>query len=130
MVVPTTPFALASFVVMITYRERPGESTVPVTLKLFVPGTEGPLVEIPMPVEQMRSTEYDQKVDFDGMEKILSMQLPLIFTPFVVAQEGFIRVRAYRGEDEIRLGALRIQLGDVATPMGIVSAPVQSQPPP
>jgi len=120
-IVPTIPFILPSFVAMVTYRERPGESTDPVTLKVFVPGTSGAIVEMPIPVEQMRSAEYDQTIDFEGMDKILSMQLPLVFVPFPIAQEGFIRVRAYRGEAEIRVGALRIQLGTVPTP-------IQSQP--
>lgn len=124
LVIPTAPVWLPSFVVMVTYRERPGESTDQVTVKIFMPGESEANIALPMPVDQMRQAVYDPTVDFEGMDKILSMSVPLVFSPFAIAQEGFIRVRAYRGDDEIRLGALRVQVGSVP------GLPFQQTPPP
>jgi hypothetical protein len=114
MVLPMVPVVLPMFSVMITYREAPGESSEPVTLKIFVPGRDEPMLAVPLPVEQMREVQYEQSyLDVEGLDKILSLQAPYIFSPFMISGEGFIKIRAYRGEDEIRLGTLRVQL---ATP--------------
>jgi hypothetical protein len=43
MVFPFVPIVLPMFSVMTTYREAPGESNEPVTLKIFVPGSHEPM---------------------------------------------------------------------------------------
>jgi len=122
MLLPMVPAVLPTFSVMITYREAPGESNEPVTLKIFVPGSHEPMLAAPLPVEQMRQAQYDQSyLDVEGLDKILSLQAPFVFSPFMIAGEGFIKIRAYRTDDEIRLGTLRVQLA---------TGPAVSDPPP
>ncbi len=123
MLVPMVPFLLPSFVAMVTYRERRGESVEPVTLKLFVPGVTEAFMEMPLPVEQMRQTPLDSAADYQGVDRLLSMQIPLAFSPFLISAEGSIRIRAYRGGDEIRLGALHVQLARPVSPEPATHSP-------
>jgi len=38
----------------------------------------------------------------------------ILISPLPLPQPGFIKVRAYRGEDEIRMGALEVRATDPA----------------
>ena len=68
----------------------------------------------------MRKASFDDLIDYKELDKIISVHTPLIFSPLVINAEGAIRVRAYRGDDEIRIGALRVLL--VQPPRAVPSA--------
>jgi hypothetical protein len=99
------PMLLPTFVAVTTYRERPRESDAPVQIKMFVPGA--PDVELELPVASMRSTQFAPEIE--GEDRMHSALIPIRSSPLVVRQEGLIKVRAYRGDDEIRLGALAVK---------------------
>lgn len=104
-----TPFPThLKFALRIIYQERPGESSEPVEMKIFAP------------------------IDAEDEKEIMSWTLPANFrnvempppapgaTTFVtnvsliqfqteLAREGRIKVRAFRGDNEIRLGSLIVQ---------------------
>jgi hypothetical protein len=102
------PTMLPSFVAIVHYLERPGESGLPVKMKMFAPGAEStPIFEFDVPVEQMRSSPLPP--DKEGEDKVLRASIPMKLAPFIVPSEGLIKIRAYRGDDEIRLGTLRVQ---------------------
>jgi hypothetical protein len=125
MLVQTLPYVIPTFVALVTYRERPGENYLPVTIKMFVPGIDDPVITMPLPMEQLRKAPFDDSIDYEGLDKIISAQMPLMISPLVITAEGVIRVRAYRGDDEIRIGALRILLAQ--PPRAIPSANVPPQ---
>jgi hypothetical protein len=101
------PMLLPTFVAATTYRERPGESDVPVKIKMFVPGSDCAAVELDVPVAVMRSAQFSTETE--GEDRIFSAIVPIRLSPLLLRQGGLIKIRAYRGDDEIRLGALLVR---------------------
>jgi hypothetical protein len=108
------PAQLPTLAFSITYHERRGESSDPVVFKIFMPNQEQPVITAELDVETLRSIPLgDTSVNED--------ELLVSFTPVKLGQiqiesEGLIKVRAYRGDDEIRLGTLRVRTAAQATP--------------
>ncbi len=101
------PMLLPTFVAAITYRERPGESDAPVKIKMFLPGHDDAAAELDLPVAPMRSAQFTHETA--GEDRMHSVLIPIRASPLTVSQGGLIKIRAYRGEDEIRLGALEVK---------------------
>jgi hypothetical protein len=101
------PMLLPTFVAATTYRERPGESDAPVKIKMFVPGSDAAAAELDLPVASMRSTQFAPETE--GEDRMYSVLIPIRSSPIVLRQEGLIKIRAYRGDHEIRLGALLVR---------------------
>lgn len=61
-----------------------------------------------------------EPIDGGGdVEKIMSMTIPIQWSPLEFSNEGFIKVRAYlNGETEVRLGALKINFSDTLSADG------------
>jgi hypothetical protein len=113
-IVPFIPIGLTSLVAMVIYRERIGESTDPVTIKIFLPGGNdgSPTVTLELAMNENRNAlKLDPSVE--DLEQFISVEIPILISPFLIGAEGFVRVRAYRGDDEIKLGSLRVQVGPV-----------------
>jgi hypothetical protein len=102
------PALLPTFCALTTYREAPGETEPPVTLKLFIPGLEEAAATAHVPVEQMRNVRLPPATEQSSPS--LNSLIQLKISPLILYQEGLIRVRAYRGDDEIRLGSLLVKL--------------------
>jgi hypothetical protein len=101
------PMLLPTFVAATTYRERPGESDAPVKIKMFLPGNDDAAVELDLPVASMRSAQFTHETA--GEDRMHSVLIPIRTVPLMVRQGGLIKIRAYRGDDEIRLGALTVK---------------------
>jgi hypothetical protein len=101
------PILLPTFVAATTYRERPGESDAPVKIKMFVPGSDAAAAEIDLPVAIMRSAQFTPETE--GEDRMYSSLTPIRIVPFLLKQDGLIKIRAYRSDDEIRLGALAVK---------------------
>lgn len=110
MLITSFPTILPSFRVLINYQERMGESRLPVKLVVTAPngtGNDVPIFEAELAREDMDKVQAPP----DGNdEPYVSVGINAAFTPFILAHPGRIKVRAYRGEDEIRLGTLRVIL--------------------
>jgi hypothetical protein len=101
------PILLPTFVAAITYRERPGESDVPVKIKMFLPGVDDAAAELDLSVAAMRSAQFSSETK--GEDRMHSAFVSIRTSPLLLRQGGLIKIRAYRGEDEIRLGALEVK---------------------
>jgi hypothetical protein len=101
------PMLLPTFATFINYLERPGESVDPVKLKIFIPGLAEPFWEVDLDVAPMRNTPLSPPME--GEDRAIRMSIPLKFSPFPINGEGLIKVRAYRGNDEIRLGTIAVK---------------------
>jgi hypothetical protein len=125
-VVPFVPIGLTSLVAMVTYRERPGESTDPVVIKIFIPNNteDNPSVTVDLAMDEHRKAQRDASPGLEDGDRFISVEIPIMVSPFLISSEGFVRVRAYRGDEEIKLGSLRVQVGQV------VGSPFQPPPPP
>ena len=104
------PLVLPKFVMLATYIERPGESTEPVQIRAFLPGEADPFTRIDLPMNEARSAALPD----DLPDPLIMVSAPIGAAPLVLAQAGWIKVRAYRGDEEIRLGALSVSM--VETP--------------
>ncbi len=103
------PVRLPSLHVIVHYLERRGDSDKNVRLAVFIPGKEEPLTSyelqrsdldaVPMPT----ATEglEDPMVGFNFVFQLHD----LVFT-----EPGYIKVRAFLGDDVLRLGALSVRL--------------------
>jgi len=102
------PVHLPKLMVAVNYYERPGESTEPVELRLYLPGDDpaSPAIRVPLPVEEMRAGPIPSDPEAD--DPLIGCKVAVQMAPVLLKQEGRIKVRAYRGDDEIRLGSLLI----------------------
>jgi hypothetical protein len=113
------PFLIAKFGLAITYMEKMGAYDGDVRLRIYFPGDEDdkPSFEGLMPIQDARNAPLNPNPD--PSETIYrSIGTNFILSPLVVAKEGLIKVRAYCGDNVVKLGALRVVKG--------VHAPVES----
>jgi hypothetical protein len=101
------PGVLPTFAAIIHYAEQADEQgDAIIRLKMYVPGTDQPIADLPVDPATMKSVPLPPYLE--GEDRIIRASIPLKFSPLVIPQEGLIKVRAYRGEDELRLGTLRV----------------------
>lgn len=122
---PGFPATLPTFSVVVRYQERRAESYVPVTIKIFIPGDDEPIFTATVPPEQFASIKFSEDYDYEGDPHVM-VGFAATFPGITIKQAGKIKVRAYRGDDEIKLGALRVrsqdQLPTFTMPVHIVQA--------
>jgi len=101
------PQLLPSFVAFVNYLEKPTDEVTPITLKLFLPGQVEEVFRVELPIRGgATDPQYLAQSDEDINVRVM---VPIRLVPLVITQEGFIKVRAYKKDDEIRLGALRVR---------------------
>ena len=103
------PIIIARLALAITYHEKVDEDSKPVEIRVYFPGDadHNPRFSAMLP-EDFRKTVpvLDDTAQTDAMVSVTSY---LNLSPVELNAEGIIRVRAYRGDDEIRLGSLRVK---------------------
>ena len=102
------PFKFAKFCFAINYIERPGESTDPATLSIYLPGDaeDAPSIKAELPVETMRSQEPPADTELE--DPVMRLALNIIAAPLEIKSGGLIKVRVHRGDLEIKLGTIRV----------------------
>jgi hypothetical protein len=109
MLVDSFPVLLPNFRVLINYQERPNESEMPV--KIVITSPSAPSDDMVIFQADLPRESFDRiQLPTDSDDPFLSIGVNAAFTPIVFTHSGRIKVRAYRGDDEIRLGTLRIRL--------------------
>jgi hypothetical protein len=104
------PALIPQFALAVTYLEPLSMEISPVTIKIFVPSEDGKgqlAAEIDLPLSR-ESEQYNK--DHDPLAQFRATLMAFKISPLVVVKEGYIKVRAYFGEEEIRLGSMRIRL--------------------
>lgn len=102
------PSVLPKFCLVIHYFERPNESKEPVTVHVYLPDDQvgSPTHTAELPIQDARQNPLEPETpDADPIIGVISH---LMFSPLALKSEGRIRVRAYRGDFEIRLGTLGV----------------------
>ena len=105
------PIALPKFVCAVYYFERPDSATIPLELRVFSPGDpeDTPGWRMPITIPQAAVDQLPSPDDVSDDPRV-SFMIPVTFSPFVIMQEGILKVRMFRGENEVvRLGALKIE---------------------
>jgi hypothetical protein len=100
------PVLLPKLCIILQYKENFGESNEPVNIKVFAPGLEEPIVDLNIPMDEGRRIPL--ATDVPAEDQHLLATVPLVIAPFPLNSEGRIKVRAYRGSEIIKGGALRI----------------------
>lgn len=102
------PVTIPRLAFVIYYFERPDESTEPVSLHVYMPGDDdnAPVFTANLPVDAMRAQVQER--DTPAVDPLISVILSFVAGPVELKSEGPIRVRAYRGDLEIRLGTLLV----------------------
>lgn len=105
------PRTLSKFGFAIRYSERPSESTEDVTIGIFLPGDpeDAPSTKFGLPIQEMRSQSPDPKILQTGEDPVATMIFHIVMENLSIKEEGRIKVRAYRGDLEVRLGTLFVQ---------------------
>jgi hypothetical protein len=135
---PVLPVVLPKLGIAIRYIERPGESTEPVTVSVFVPGSNHEQVEVAkvnVATDDLRSVQFSPIADEPELqlEKFAVSFIPLVLAPFNIMSFGRIAVTAFRGSDEIRLGGILLRPArpeDLQSIFANVSPPLPAQSPP
>lgn len=100
----TLPVTLPKLCLGIVYREE-RDSREKVTIKAFMPGHDDDSPAFKLDIEpQPDFIPPPPSEEFSFREARLFFEAPNV----TIEQEGRIRVRAYRGDDEIRLGVLTV----------------------
>lgn len=103
------PYSLPQLGLVIIYSEtRDPPSSGPVTFKIFMPGDEddSPSIKGEFPMDEAR--QYPSDPNVPAQDKRLTVTLRLVLSPVVLHQEGYVKVRAYTENAEVRLGTLKV----------------------
>jgi hypothetical protein len=103
------PVLIPQFALAITYLEPLSDPVEEVILKVFVPGenTDSEVAaDVVLPVDRVDSLDERTK---DPLAEYRAHIFHFKISPFLIAREGYVKVRAYVGEREIRLGSLRVR---------------------
>jgi hypothetical protein len=109
MLMPQFPAQMPSFHILIRYNERPNESTLPVKFVITMPGQEEPIFTNEISREQLTATIMPTSTE-ELDDPMVTLNIVAVFHGLVFAGPGRMKVRAYRGDDEIRLGTLGVRL--------------------
>lgn len=107
MLVESFPTILPSFRVIINYVEKVGESDLPIRFVVTLPEDEK-VFEAEIPRGEMHAPSPPNLGEKET--PLIRSMIIAAFNPLVLNSGGRMRVRAYRGDDEIRLGTLLIRL--------------------
>jgi len=107
MTLPAIPMTLPKFCLAIWYFERANESTEPLEFRAYFPwDPDGkPSFSAPITNPSFRDAPMPTGVSLDAFPGI---EFHVAFAPLEIKSAGTIRVSAFRGELEIRLGSLPI----------------------
>jgi hypothetical protein len=104
------PLIIPRFGILVRYFETKGAFSEDVILKVFLPGDdpEQPTVNQLINRPEMNSAAKPYELDPE-MEALVSLRVPMMFSPLQIKCEGFIKVRMYCGQVVTKLGALRVR---------------------
>lgn len=103
------PINFVKLAVAIYLYEKPGE-TEPIEIVVTVPGLDDPFFRAVIPAEARKAIAPptpEEGVDIEDAR--IGIQFDASLSPVPLAKDGFIKVRAIRGDKEFRLGALQVQ---------------------
>lgn len=103
------PAIIPQLALAVTLLEPIPTATGPLNIKIYLPGASGEEVamDIDLPVE--RNTARNDP-EFDAAPEYVRSILSFKFSPLVIQSEGYIRVRAYKNDREIRLGSIKVRI--------------------
>ncbi|MHB8285467.1 MAG: hypothetical protein ACYDD1_12415 [Caulobacteraceae bacterium] len=120
MIVESFPVLLPKLAFSIRFMERFGESDAPVTFTLSFPGQIEPVATINF--ERQGSPVNLHTVADAELEQRLEMTPEFFLSPVQIIEAGYIKVRATRGQETFKIGALQILAASEAPSQQVASA--------
>jgi hypothetical protein len=111
------PFLLPKFGIWIQYNQHRDKVITPVRFAIFVPGdkddepsivTQVPDEAVEDAIQKAKERAKQNPQDEEKDPSFIGLGNHTLFSPFVIAEPGLIRVRAIREDKFVRLGALRV----------------------
>jgi len=114
----TFPHLMARFVILIMYYELQDALQTDITFRVLLPSPPSEeeassTIEVLMArneINQFIVPPSSPPPEGEGSERIIHSRIPMAFSPLVIPQQGFIRVRAHYSDGAIlRLGSLHVR---------------------
>lgn len=107
------PIILPKFGIFLKYYELQDSSlTADILVRIFLPGdqNDAPSVVLPFNRSLLTAAAPPRRYDLEpDQERVFNITYPIVFSPLMIKQEGFIKVRALSGETTTKLGSLMIR---------------------
>jgi hypothetical protein len=104
------PIALPKFCLLIYYQEPVDADWDDLKIAIHMPGQEEPITQT-IPLSQLRGQVRPPPSHLpmpEDAEPQRAWQIPVGFAPFVITQEGYIKVRGHYGDRVLKMGSLAI----------------------
>lgn len=102
------PVAIPKFVILVNYYEDRGALDDDLMLKIELTGVEEPIYTKTMERKEIGNFPTIKPKDEDT-SPIISIMMPIIFSPLMIPAEGDIKVRMHCGKVITRLGRLSVR---------------------
>lgn len=104
------PLRLPKLCILIHYFQRPedGFHDTKIRTRLIGGASEIVLFEVLVTASEFQNAQIPEKPDDPDIEPMIALTMPIEFPLIMIAQPGRIRVDAYRGDDQIKLGGLKL----------------------
>lgn len=103
------PVTLPKLCFFIIYPEPPDPSYDKLELKIFAPGEKEPVCTADVAMNKARLAVPLPMPEIGGDPNFHQLSLAIILSPFKISEFGRINVRAYRDEEELKLGSLLVE---------------------
>jgi hypothetical protein len=108
----TFPIILPKFGIFVKYYEMQDTMTNDILVRVFLPSDpkDAPSVTLPFNRTLLAATTPPRRYELEpDQERVFNLTYPIVFSPLVIKQEGFVKVRAVCGEKITNLGSLMIR---------------------
>lgn len=104
------PISLPKFAMLIRYYEIKDAFKEDLNIKIFLPGNgDVPQIYWKLSAAARDNAQSPYEADDADSERLLTLTMPIVFSPLIINEEGFIKVRVQCGETTTRLGRLMIR---------------------
>lgn len=125
------PVQLPKLCIFIQLKMPPDTHTgTPILVKVFLPGAKdgAPSFEHLMPpIPSAVLDAIGKPSDDQDIQRMIGLSFPLIYSPFVIQEQGNIKVRLLLGDKIIKIGVLKVM--DASTQNAPIPSPTVSPPP-
>jgi hypothetical protein len=111
------PIVVPRFVIVVKYFEVVGAFTDDLFIEIFLPEDK----DTPSARQEVKRSEIprpDNRYSVpEDSDRLFVVQVPMVLSPFIIREPGFLRVRMNRGENRLKLGSLLIRAAEEAEKM-------------
>ncbi len=111
----TTPYpaTIPKLSLRVSYCEMPEESNAPVQIRIYLPGDADDkphqTIDLPEGFRNLPAQPFPLPEGEPDVDRLKGMTFHIDLMNIQLTQNGAIRVRAYRGDERIKLGSLFVQ---------------------